>query len=274
MYALEPELRNAYLAAKRTGYLELSVKIGYPSPFPPLPPFPNIMHLVLEGLDLETLPELPQTLTSITIKARLKKLPALPESLGYLAITSEVLEELPPLPANLKGLVCREALFSKFPPLPAGLVLFTCERMKNLTELPALPPTLKGLFCRCTNITELPRLPVGIRNVLPTFNNFNDEFQRIEAMNFRIYETEEEVLEDLYPNIFTQDQIAEVNAYHDRQEARAEARACGRDIISLMSTISRRVDVPEELSAHMGSFLSGLLTRMDVQRAFLQLKAQ
>ena len=152
--------------------------------------------------------------------------------------------------------------------------------------LPVLPHGLNSFICWDMGVEILPRLPATLQVVSCAWNNnYNEEFWAIEAMRERLEVVDEdeyiwlsseqiaamrEPLGDDDDHLLNAEQIAAVNAYHDR----AEARACGRDILGLTATVARRPDVSDELSAHMGSFLSGVLTTVEVQRATLQLQAQ
>jgi len=302
-------LENAYAVAERSGHLDYLCQMNCSVPLPPFPA--NIKVLKLQS-GVESIPELPAGLEELEVNMpSLKRLPALPESLRCLSVSSKDLEELPTLPVSLELLICKHSQFAEFPTLPASLKTFivdnmhtalpalpeglevfnvarcnvdslpmlpaslsrlTLSHMPNVRALPVLPQGLVSLICWDMGIEILPRLPVSLQVASSAYNNYNEEFRAIERMH-EVSGNDDWVGDDEETQL-TAEQIAAVNAYHDRLEARAEARSCGRDLLTLSTTVGRRPDVSEELSAHMGSFLSGLLTRMDVQRAFLQLNAQ
>ncbi|NLD50786.1 MAG: hypothetical protein GX660_26900 [Clostridiaceae bacterium] len=116
--------------------------------------------------DLESLPELPNTLESLECQGnKLTELPVLPATLKYLYCHANQLTTLPSLPDGLELLYCCGNNLNSLPELPYSLTTLKCER-NNLTAMPDLPDSLEELWCGGDNLyTELPQLNNGLREL-------------------------------------------------------------------------------------------------------------
>ena len=83
--------------------------------------------------------------------------------------------ELPEIPDTIEYLFCRNNNLTELPELPKGLTNLYCHNNK-LTELPILPNKLEFLECGNNNLTELPDLPESLRYLGCYNNNlpYND----------------------------------------------------------------------------------------------------
>ena len=103
---------------------------------------PNLEYFFCNNNQLESLPELPDTLRHLFCYSnQLRKLPTLPASLRILNCVQNNLIDLPPLPAGLLQLQVNDNQLRELPELPQGLQVLQCHR-NNLTHLPRLPDSL------------------------------------------------------------------------------------------------------------------------------------
>jgi len=111
------------------------------------------------NIQLESLPSLPNTLTSLECcNNPLSSLPTLPNNLTLLKCFGNQLDSLPALPNSLYTLECYNNQLISLPTLPNNLTALRCF-YNQLDSLPALPNFLSELSCRGNNLTSLPALP-------------------------------------------------------------------------------------------------------------------
>lgn len=126
----------------------------------------NSTTLVFSGLDLSTLPDLPNHLQILYCNNnKLTTLPSLPSTLIELHCGTNSLISLPTLPAGLKVLDCYSNQITQLAELPSELQHLACF-FNKLSKIPRLPETLKSFSCAWNNLTTLPNLP----NSLQTFS--------------------------------------------------------------------------------------------------------
>lgn len=141
------------------------------------------MRLNLSGLNLRTLPPIPDTVTDLscgnanleyiadscipaklsifncTNSPKLKKLPILPDTVTIINIKeSSGITELLQLPTSLKTLLMERTAIRVLPNLHYGLECLTCSYVP-IKVLPTLPQTLVMLDVRYTLINTIPELP-------------------------------------------------------------------------------------------------------------------
>ncbi len=141
-----------------------------------LPPNLEILHL--EGVDIQSLPELPNSLRFLICKfTMLTSLPQLPAALDSLICNFTMLETLPILPSNLQTLDCSYSPIKSFPLLPPnlkGLCISYCK----ITNIPTLPKMLKFLECVGLLLQEFPTLPSSITLASLPDNDFQQVKKR------------------------------------------------------------------------------------------------
>ncbi|SFB70802.1 Por secretion system C-terminal sorting domain-containing protein [Flexibacter flexilis DSM 6793] len=146
--------------------------------------FKRLKSLNCEHIGLISLPQLPDSLTSLDILSNditsihsfppnlellygpdnlnLSTLPPLPSTLQVLDMSTCNLQSLPPLPPSLTLLDLSNNPISAFPALPSSLTSLSCEFCSALTALPELPPNIEWLDIPETAITCLPHLPESL----------------------------------------------------------------------------------------------------------------
>ena len=124
--------------------------------------FKSLQSLDCSGNILDTLPELPNTLTYLDCFFNsLIRLPELPNGITNLNCSKNQLQFLPTLPIQLTDLNCSNNLLDSLPALPSQLYRFECM-FNNLTFLPTLPINLFWFRCGFNPITYLPTLPPNL----------------------------------------------------------------------------------------------------------------
>ena len=109
--------------------------------------------LVLECLDITSIPALPSNLTELHCsETKITSLPDLPSSLTYLDCSYTQITFLPDLPSGLTHLDCQDTPITSLPDLPFGLTKLDCS-VTQLTSLPTLPSGPLFLICYRTKIT-------------------------------------------------------------------------------------------------------------------------
>lgn len=140
------------------------------------------MRLNLSGLNLRSLPPIPDTVTDLccgnvnleyiadssipskliifncTNSPKLKKLPILPNTVSIINIKESGITELPLLPTNLITLLMDKTNVRILPNLYYGLESLTCG-FTPIKVMPVLPETLIMLDMRHTVINIIPELP-------------------------------------------------------------------------------------------------------------------
>lgn len=125
--------------------------------------FINLKKLYFVNDSLTVLPALPNSLRELDISSavqgQLTSLPVLPNSLQVLYCQSQSITSLPTLPNALRELYCDGNLLTSLPNLPSGMRYLLC-RGNLLTGFPTLPDSLRLLDCSINySITSLPNLP-------------------------------------------------------------------------------------------------------------------
>lgn len=128
------------------------------------PEIQNEKVLSLNGLQINSLDELPYFLNLEVLECvenNLSKLPEFPSHLVRLDCSMNQLKALPNLPATLEELSCAVNQLSVLPSLPSSLKILYCN-FNQLTSLPVLPTDLEYLACGSNSINCLPELPISI----------------------------------------------------------------------------------------------------------------
>jgi len=113
--------------------------------------------LVLAGLQLTGELPLPKQLLISQLHCRsnqLQSLPELPASLTKLGCGHNQLQSLPELPASLTELNCSSNQLQSLPELPASLTSLGCNS-NQLQSLPELPVSLTELYCDNNQLTSV-----------------------------------------------------------------------------------------------------------------------
>lgn len=125
----------------------------------------SLKELYCNGLELNTLPELPESLEKLSLinfYSYRFKFSTLPKSLKELTIKNTSIKNLPDLPEGLIILNCINCSIKEFPELPSGLKEFNC-RMNPFDTLPKLPEKLSSLNCSFNALTTFPdKLPKSL----------------------------------------------------------------------------------------------------------------
>jgi len=217
-----------------------------------LPPLPDsLVKLYCSGNYLTDLPPLPARLRVLHCSDNLlTALPELPDGLTDLQCYTNQLTALPELPDGVEELLCFKNRLTALPKLPDRLRIFHCGS-NQLTLLPPLPNRLTILYCASNQLTVLPPLPdsltsldCGNNPLIAPFDEFVREYHRTRNM----------VVLRRQINDYYADQIA--------------AKRAGRNIMTLKATVAN--SYPENVQAHIGSFLSGKRGTLPQQRAQLQ----
>jgi hypothetical protein len=220
------------------------------------PPLPDtVIGLFIENNNLTELPNLSETTPNLFIlhcsHNQLSALPQLPQSLGEINCSNNRITVLEPLPENLQGLTCNNNQLTVLPELPQNLIALYCES-NRLTALPKLPSTLKYLMASNNQITVIPDVPF-LSTI--TFNNN----PLIEP--FRRFQRAYELSEDRYDFLF------KIQGYYK------SIRDKGRSINALKHTLGRKGPLLEDVTASIGSFLSGKPGTLNMQTASLKRNA-
>lgn len=128
------------------------------------PEIQNEKILSLNGLQINSLEELPYFINLEALECvenKLSKLPELPSHLMRLDCSMNQLKALPNLPSTLEELSCAVNQLSVLPSLPSSLKILYCN-FNQLTSLPTLPNNLEYLACGSNLINCLPELPTSI----------------------------------------------------------------------------------------------------------------
>ncbi len=125
----------------------------------------QIIILECSNNQLETLPTLPQTLTTLSCyNNKLKTLHTLPQTLTTLWCSRNKLTTLPTLPQTLINLDCDDNQLEQLPILPQLLTNLHCSK-NQLKELPILPLTLTYLDCAKNQLQILPTVPLTLTDL-------------------------------------------------------------------------------------------------------------
>lgn len=134
----------------------------------------GITGLNCSGNELETLPELPETIAELICSFNeIKNLPRLPKSLKILDCCHNHLETLPDLPDTLEELVCDNNELKSLPTLPEYLQDIRVGENYSLCSLPELPKNLIGLNCMCIRLHILPNLPDTLEHLVCSYNRLH-----------------------------------------------------------------------------------------------------
>jgi hypothetical protein len=128
--------------------------------------------LALDELNLETLPQLPDNVSvlSVSMNRLGNNLKVLPCGLITLNITANALLELPALPKTLKNLVCSNNKLTRLPDLPEHLVSLFADT-NEISTLPALPKRLTHLNIAQNKLISLDDLPETLIYLDAAYNN-------------------------------------------------------------------------------------------------------
>jgi hypothetical protein len=221
------------------------------------PPLPDtVIRLFIENNNLTELPNLSETTPNLfglyCAHNQLSALPQLPQSLSEINCSNNRITVLEPLPENLLALTCNNNQLTVLPELPQNLIALYCES-NRLTALPKLPSTLQYLMASNNQITVIPDVPF-LSTI--TFNNN----PLIEP--FRTFQRAYELSRSHYDFLF------KIQGYYK------SIRDKGRKVSALKQSFGQKTGpLPENLTASIGSFLSGKPGTLNMQTAALKRNA-
>ncbi|HSY77517.1 MAG TPA: T9SS type A sorting domain-containing protein [Bacteroidia bacterium] len=144
---------------------------GNDSALTSLPALPNsLVYLACYLNQITSLPTLPGGILHLDCNFnQLSSLPTLPGTLTFLHCGYNQITSLPVLPGNLDTLYCMYNQLASLPALPGALLVLDCSD-NQLVSLPSLPGTLTGLTCISNQLTSLPALPSPLTSLECSLN--------------------------------------------------------------------------------------------------------
>ena len=94
---------------------------------------------------------------------QINSLPELPDTISMISIYGTQITTLPKLPSQLKILECTfMKKLTSIPELPEGLLELKCDLLNALNSIPKLPNGLEKLTLMNTSVSVLPELPTSL----------------------------------------------------------------------------------------------------------------
>ena len=135
--------------------------------------FPNLNSLTCTSCGLINLPNLQNSLTYLNIADNpINNINSLPQNLTFFNCSDCNFNNLPTLPNSIDTLICSNNNLSSLPVLPNTITYLNCSA-NNLSMLPNLPNSILWLSCAANQLTYLPTLPTNLLELQCQINNLN-----------------------------------------------------------------------------------------------------
>jgi Leucine-rich repeat (LRR) protein len=192
---------------------------------------------------LSTLPDIPDGTVELNFRYNnITSIPPLPASLRKLNCSQNKLKSLPDLPPQLEELDCGDNNLTSLPPLPDTLIVLDCGD-NPLKSVPKLPPNLKFFSAFNSRLTYIPEMPESLEHIHLEYIPLEEPF-----LTFR----NNYYLDGRYDYANAFDNLKKVvNSYYANKRHETNLTTLTK------TTQTVGLPFPEDVEAHIGSFLTG-----------------